>query len=101
MERHIPERLFPWSERMQGARLMLYRLNEDGCLNLSPGISKKDGGPIYHKAIYDLLMDDLTNIDRYLIRDDIFFTDHQNDDKGKLISCRATFTDSRPTRKRK
>ena len=71
---------------------MIYRLHENGCLNLCPGISKKDGGLVYQKAVYDWLMEDLMHIDYYLSGEPYYFTDHQIDDKGKLLSCKVTLT---------
>lgn len=84
------EKLIPWSERMQGAKLMLYRLHDEGCLNLCPGISKKDGGQVYSKAIYNWLMKDLSHIEQYLSGEPFYFTNHQRDNKGKLLSCEVT-----------
>lgn len=92
-------KLIPWSEKMQGAKLMLYRLRENGCLNLCPGISKKDGGQVYQKAIYDWLMEDLVHIEQYLSGEQLYFTDHKRDTKGKLLSCKVTLTKPKITRK--
>lgn len=87
-----------WTRRMQGAKLMLYRLNENGCLYLCPGISKKDGNKVYHKAIFDWLMSDLAHIEKYLSGEPYYFTNHKRDSKGKLLSCDISLT--RPTIKR-
>lgn len=79
--------LYPWADRMQGARQMLVCLNDNWGLNLCVGTSKSKGGAIYHKAIYDWLVEDLGHIDAFLAGIPLRFYDHQLNSKGKLINC--------------
>ena len=80
--------LFLYSSRLNGAKIMLHYLNDSGRLNLVPGISKKDGSEVYHKAVFDWLMSDLRNIEHFLSGEPFYFTDHKKDCKGKLLSCK-------------
>lgn len=75
---------------MQGARNMLYYLYDKGCLNLSPGISKKQGNRAYSLAVYNWLMEDFANIEHFLSGGQYYFTDFKKDNKGNLLSCRVT-----------
>lgn len=84
-----------WSWYIDGARTMLLRLRENFLCeephNVEFKIRKED--KIYNKAILDLIMDSKDNVDRFLSQnyDEIRFTDHVRDKKGKLIKCRAYF----------
>ena len=84
------ENLHEWSERMQGAREMLIKLYEDGEMILPVGV-KHSEERIYTKAIVNLLANDLKNIQEYLLRTNIGFSNHVHDKKGKLMSCEAYF----------
>lgn len=88
-------RLPIWSWYIDGARTMLLRLREY-CLCDEP--KPKDYGKgkdhqVYQKAILDLIMDSKDNVDRFLSQDydEIRYTDHERNKKGKLIKCRAYF----------
>ncbi len=82
-----------WSWYIDGARTML-RLLRDNLLCEEPHNTKvtKDER-IYNKAILDLIMDSKDNVDKFLSQnyDEIRYTDHERDKKGKLIKCRAYF----------
>ena len=87
--------LHSWSLYTEGARMMLYRLREH-CLCDEPkpkGYGKDKDRLIYQKAVLDLIMDSKENVDRFLSDDydEIRFTDHERDKKGKLVKCRAYF----------
>ena len=84
------ENLHEWSERMQGAREMLIKLYEDDKMILPVGI-KRSEEMVYTKAIVNLLISDLRNVQEYLIGTDIGFRNHVRDKKGKLMSCEAYF----------
>ena len=88
-------RLSIWSWYMKGARDMLLRMR-DHCLCDEPkpkGWSKNKDERIYNKAILDLILYNQDATDRFLSQDydEIRFTDHEHDKKGKLIKCRAYF----------
>lgn len=89
------QHLIPWSERMQGARLMLHFLVENYHIDLASDITKKQGKQIYHQAIYKWLLDDLSHIDHFLSGEPIFFTGHEKDPKGNLIKCVVVTKDPR------
>lgn len=80
-------RLYPWAYVMQGARKMLHYLVDNERLNLTPHISKNQGRDVYHKAIYDWLMEDLENISDFMSGIPLRFYNHQKNSKGKLIKC--------------
>lgn len=84
------ERLQSWSDRMNGAKYMLYTLIQNGCVNLCPGIPKKRGNAVYHKAVLDWLYADLANIQYYMSGEPFYFTNFVKDDKGRLLSCEVT-----------
>ena len=88
-------RLHEWSLYMEGAMMMLHRLRDNYlCDESKPkGYSKGKDHLLYQKAILDLIMDSKDNIDRFLNHDydEIRFTDHERDKKGKLVKCRAYF----------
>ena len=84
------ENLHEWSERMQGAREMLIKLYEDDKMILPVGV-KRSEDMVYTKAIVNLLISDLRNVQEYLIGTNIGFRNHVRDKKGKLISCEAYF----------
>lgn len=75
---------------MNGARQMLVYLHQHGCLALAKGISKKDGGEVYAKALYDWLMEDSRHIEEFLSDEPRYFINHKRDEKGKLVSCEVT-----------
>ena len=84
------ENLHEWSNRMQGAREMLIKLYEDDKMILPLGL-KRSEEMVYTKAIVNLLISDLRNVQEYLIGTNIGFRNHVRDKKGKLVSCEAYF----------
>ena len=84
------ENLHEWSNRMQGAREMLIKLYEDDKMILPLGV-KRSEERIYTKAIVNLLISDLRNVQEYLLGTNICFRNHVRDKKGKLMSCEAYF----------
>ena len=84
------ENLHEWSERMQGAREMLIKLYEDDKMILPLGVKRYEE-MVYTKAIVNLLISDLRNVQEYLIGTNIGFRNHIRDKKSKLISCEAYF----------
>ena len=84
------ENLHVWSERMQGAREMLIKLYEDDNMILPLGV-KRSEDMVYTKAIVNLLIRDLRNIQEYFLGKNIGFRNHIRDKKGKLLSCEAYF----------
>ena len=75
---------------MQGAREMLVNLYENDKMVLPLGV-KRSEDMVYTKAIVNLLISDLKNIQEYLIGTNIGFRNHVRDKKGKLMSCEAYF----------
>ena len=88
--KNVIENLHEWSERMQGAREMLIKLYEDDKMILPLGV-KRSEERIYTKAIVNLLISDLRNVQEYLLGTNIGFRNHVRYKKGKLISCEAYF----------
>ena len=84
------ENLHEWSERMQGAREMLIKLYEDDKMILPLGVKRYEE-MVYTKAIVNLLISDLRNVQEYLLGTNIGFRNHVRDKKGKLVSCEAYF----------
>ena len=84
------ENLHEWSNRMQGAREMLIKLYEDDKMILPLGL-KRSEEMVYTKAIVNLLISDLRNVQEYLLGTNIGFRNHIRDKKGKLVSCEAYF----------
>lgn len=86
-------RLPIWSWYIDGARTML-RLLRDNLLCEEPhNIKATKDEKIYNKAILDLIMDSKENVDKFLSQDydEIRYTDHEHDKRGKLKKCRAYF----------
>ena len=84
------ENLHEWSNRMQGAREMLVKLYEDDNMILPLGMKRSENS-VYTKAIVNLLISDLMNVQEYLLGTNIGFRNHVRDKKGKLTSCEAYF----------
>ena len=84
------ENLHEWSNRMQGAREMLIKLYEDDKIILPLGVKRSENS-VYTKAIVNLLISDLMNVQEYLLGTNIGFRNHVRDKKGKLMSCEAYF----------
>lgn len=84
------ENLHEWSNKMQGAREMLIKLYEDYNMILPLGV-KRSEDRVYTKAIVNLLISDLRNVQEYFIGTNIGFRNHVRDKKGKLVSCEAYF----------
>ncbi len=95
------ENLFLWARRLEGARAMVYHLNEFYKLDLVPGISKKEGKKVYHEAVVKLLMDDIRHVEHFINGEPYFFTDHEYDNKGKLISVKVTTKEPKKLYRRK
>lgn len=75
---------------MQGAREMLIKLYEDDKIIFPLGLKRSDDR-VYTKAIVNLLISDLRNVQEYLLGTNIVFRNHVRDKKGKLMSCEAYF----------
>lgn len=84
------ENLHIWSNRMQGAREMLIKLYENDNMILPIGVNRSED-MVYTKAIVNLLIRDLRNVQEYLIGTNIGFRNHVRDKKGKLLNCEAYF----------
>lgn len=84
------ENLHEWSNRMQGAREMLIKLYENDNMILPLG-AKRSEDSVYTKAIVNLLISDLMNVQEYLLGTNFGFRNHVRDKKGKLMSCEAYF----------
>ena len=87
---NVFENLHEWSNRMQGAREMLIKLYEDDKMILPLGVKRYED-MVYTKAIVNLLISDLINVQEYLIGTNIGFRNHVRDKNGKLTSCEAYF----------
>lgn len=83
------QHLYPWAYEMQGAKKMLHFLVSNYRIDLMPEIPKTKGREAYQKALYNWLMEDLTNIEKFLSGAEIRFTDHIQDSKGKCIGCKV------------
>ena len=84
--------LIPNGIYCDGAIAMLLRLREYSLLEEAHNNGKsKAEDRIYNKAIIDMLLSSKSNVDRFLAQDydEIRFSDHERDKKGKLIKCRA------------
>ena len=84
------ENLHIWSNRMQGAIEMLIKLYENDNMILPIGVNRSED-MVYTKAIVNLLIRDLRNVQEYLIGTNIGFRNHVRDKKGKLLNCEAYF----------
>lgn len=77
-----------------GARTMLLKLRDNElCKEPNKEAIRDKDEKIYSKAILDLLMSDTLNTETFLSHnyDEIRFTDHERNKKGKLLKCRAYF----------
>lgn len=87
------ENLHEWSNRMQGAREMLLAIIDS--VNASKGCFLLDSAgkdsKVYHEAIVRLILDNLDNTQKFLMKNPIGYRNHVRDKKGKLISCEAYF----------
>ena len=85
--------LHEWSERMQGAREMLLAIIDS--VNASKGRFLLDSAgkdsKVYHDAIVRLILDNLDNTQKFLMKKPIGYRNHVRDKKGKLIRCEAYF----------
>ena len=75
---------------MQGAREMLIKLYENDNMILPIGV-KRSEDMVYTKAIVNLLIRDLRNVQEYFLGTNIGFRNHVRDKKGKLLNCEAYF----------
>ena len=73
--------------------MMLLRLREHYLCEEPHSIKATKDGKIYNKAILDLIMDSKGNVDKFLSQDydEIRYTDHEHDKRGRLVKCRAFF----------
>lgn len=85
------DKLIPWSERIKGARDMLVKLKTIGYLQTSDARKFSKAEKVICSAIVKLMLDDKTNIDRFLSGDELVFYDWEKDKKGKPIKCKAKF----------
>lgn len=90
-----PENIFHFGARTEGAMMMLLKLR-DYNLTAEPRPKKASGGKapgVYNKAVIDLLLQSKDNAARFMDGDfdEIRYTDHRRDNRGKLISVRAYF----------
>lgn len=85
------DKLIPWSERIKGARDMLVKLKTIGYLQTSDAPKFNKADKVICSAVIKLMLDDKTNIDRFLNEDEIVFYDWEKDKKGKPIKCKARF----------
>ena len=87
------ENLHEWSNRMQGARERLLAIIDS--VNASKGRFLLDSAgkdsKVYHDAIVRLILDNLDNTHKFLMKNPIGFRNHVRDKKGKLVSCEAYF----------
>ena len=87
------ENIHIWSNRMQGAREMLLAIIDS--VNESKGRFLLDSAgkdsKVYHDAIVQLILDNLENTQKFLMKNPIGFRNHVRDKKGKLVSCEAYF----------
>ena len=87
------ENLHEWSNKMQGAREMLLAIIDS--VNASKGrffldYAGKDS-KVYHDAIVRLILENLDNTQKFLMKNPIGYRNHVRDKKGKLVSCEAYF----------
>lgn len=85
------DKLIPWSERIKGARDMLVKLKTIGYLQTSdaPKFNKED--KVICSAVIQLMLDDKTNIDKFLKEEPFEFFDWEIDKKGKPVKCKVRF----------
>ena len=87
------ENLHEWSNRMQGAREMLLAIIAS--VNESKGRFLLDSAgkdsKVYHDAIVRLILDNIDNTQKFLMKNPIGYRNHVRDKKGKLVSCEAYF----------
>ena len=90
---NVFENLHEWSWKMQGAREMLLAIIDS--VNASKGRFLLDSAgkdsKVYHDAIVRLILDNLDNTQKFLMKNPIGYRNHVRDKKGKLIGCEAYF----------
>lgn len=87
-------KLHDWACYTEGARAMLLRLREHFlCEEPHSGVGKVTAdNKVVNKAVLDLIMSSKESVDRFLMGEyQIRLTDHERDNKGKLVKCRAYF----------
>ena len=87
------ENLNEWGNRMQGAREMLLAIIDsvNECKGRFLLDSAGKDSKVYHDAIVRLILDNLDNTQKFLMKNPIGYRNHVRDKKGKLISCEAYF----------
>lgn len=92
-QNNVFENLHEWSNRMQGAREMLLAIIDS--VNESKGRFFLDSAgkdsKVYHDAIVQLILDNLDNTQKFLMKKPIGYRNHVRDKKGKLASREAYF----------
>ena len=92
-QNNVFENLHEWSNRMQGAREMLIAIIDS--VNESKGRFLLDSAgkdsKVYHDAIVRLILDNLDNTQKFLMKKPICYRNYVHDKKGKLVSCEAYF----------
>ena len=87
------EHLHEWSERMNGARMMLSYLRDQmqrgARIDLDP--TPKGEGKIYTEAIFRLALSNPDNTEKFMAGCEIGYRNHERDKKGKLIKAEAYF----------
>ena len=85
--------LHEWSWRMQGAREMLLAIIDS--VNASKGRFCLDSAgkdsKVYHDAIVRLILYNLDNTQKFLMKKPIGYRNHVHDKKGRLTRCDAYF----------
>lgn len=78
-----------WSLYIEGARDILLRLKEEGVELFYDKSVPKDERAIYNRAVWDYLLSDKSNIDKYILKaGEGRFYNHERNSKGKLVSCK-------------
>lgn len=72
----------------QGAKAVLMKLHDEGCLSLVKG-DKKNPSKVYTDAIYDLVMNDEKALFDWIAGLPIRFYDHETDKKGIVTKVKA------------
>lgn len=87
------DNLYEWSLKMQGAREMLMAIIDS--VNESKGRFLLDNAgkdsKVYHEAIIKLILSNLDNTGKFLMKKPIGYRNFQHDKKGRIISCEAYF----------
>lgn len=80
--------LFLYTRYLQGARAIILKLVNAG-IKIDFCDKRAKDKDVYNKAYIDFLLDNIRNIEAFLMEDELRLVDHKRNDKGKLISCRV------------